>query len=139
AAEEMLLHLLGEPLAGAGVGQRQPVLVDEHRLVTQPLRPRLLRDVLVDALAEFARIGREVEAFGFSAKLHAVNGTSHRGGPPIIGRDKHSPSSRTPLRAASHTPATCVASCRAPASAGAGRLPRRCETPARGTSAPCAW
>src|SRR5512134_1957424 len=37
-AKEMLLHLLGEPLPGARVGgERQPVLVHEHRLMLEPL------------------------------------------------------------------------------------------------------
>ena len=33
AAEEVLLHLLGELLARARIGEVQPILVDEHRLV----------------------------------------------------------------------------------------------------------
>ena len=40
-AEEVLLHLLGEILARPRVGQTQPVLVDQHGLVLDPLPARL--------------------------------------------------------------------------------------------------
>ena len=36
-----------------------------------------LRDVLVDPLAELARVRREVEAFGLAAELHAVDHSCH--------------------------------------------------------------
>src|SRR5512140_15578 len=60
AAEEVLLHLLGEPLARPRVREREPVLVDEHRLMPQPLLPRLFRDVFVDPLAELAWVRRQI-------------------------------------------------------------------------------
>ena len=41
-AEEVLLHLLGEPFACARIGERETILVDEHRLVLEPLLPRFL-------------------------------------------------------------------------------------------------
>src|SRR5690349_4344152 len=77
AAEEVLFHLLGKPFARAHVGERQPVLVDEHRLMLEPLRPRFLRHVLVDALAELARVGREVQPLGLTSKLDAVDHPCH--------------------------------------------------------------
>src|SRR5688500_10478594 len=43
-AEEMPLGLLHEVLAGARVGEVQPVLVHQHGLLLQPLRPCLLGD-----------------------------------------------------------------------------------------------
>src|SRR5437867_12577329 len=67
AAEEMPLHLLGEILPCARIGKAQAILVDKHRLLAQPLRPRFLGYVFEDALAEFARIGREIETFGLAA------------------------------------------------------------------------
>src|SRR5579862_6871466 len=77
AAEEMLLHLLGEPLPRARIGKRKPILVDEHRLMPQPLRPGFLGYVLVDSLAELARVRREVEPFRLSSELHAFHHSGH--------------------------------------------------------------
>ena len=62
---KMLLHLFGEPLPRAHVGQAQAILVHQHRLVLEPCLPRLLGHVLVDALAEFARVGRKIQALRF--------------------------------------------------------------------------
>ena len=42
-AEKVLLHLLGKPFARPRIGKRQPVLVHQHRLVLEPLLPRLFR------------------------------------------------------------------------------------------------
>src|ERR1700690_3512061 len=39
AAEEVAFHLLGEVLPRLRIGQAQTVLVDEHRLLFQPLLP----------------------------------------------------------------------------------------------------
>src|SRR5665213_3040059 len=77
-AEEVLVHLLGQPLARTRVGERQTVLVDEHRLVFEPRRPRLLRHAFVDALAELARVRGKVESLGVAAELDAVNGAHVR-------------------------------------------------------------
>ena len=76
-AEEVLLHLLGEVLAGADIRQVQAILVHQHGLVLEPLRPGFLRHVLEDALAQFARIGREVEALGLAAELDAFHRSCH--------------------------------------------------------------
>src|SRR5215467_11856881 len=73
----MPLHLLGEVLARSRIGEAQSVLVDEHRLVAQPLLPRLLRDVLENTLAELARIRREIQTLGLAAELDAMNHASH--------------------------------------------------------------
>src|SRR5688572_22370329 len=64
--EEMPRHLFLEVLAGARVGEVQAVLVHQHLLVLEPPLPRFLGDALVEALAELARIGRIVEAFGLA-------------------------------------------------------------------------
>src|SRR5579864_220577 len=50
-AEEVAFHLLREILACARVCEAQPILVDEHRLVLQPLLPSLFGDILVDPFA----------------------------------------------------------------------------------------
>src|SRR5688572_12963134 len=78
-AEEMALGLLHEVLAGARVGEVQAVLVHQHGLLLEPLRPGLLGDALPDALAECSRIGRKVHAFGFTSQLHALHHASHGG------------------------------------------------------------
>src|SRR6266436_1188052 len=75
--DEMLLHLLGEIFPRARVGEVQLVLVDEHGLVLDPGLPGFLGDVLVDALAELARVGREVEPFRVAAELDALHHTCH--------------------------------------------------------------
>src|SRR6266567_5231474 len=59
-AEEVSLHLLGQVFPRPRIGEAQAVLVHQHRLMLEPLRPRFLGDVLVDALAQFSGIGWEV-------------------------------------------------------------------------------
>ena len=54
-AEEMPLGLLHQVLARLRVGEVEAVLVHQHGLLLQPLRPGFLRDALPDALAERAR------------------------------------------------------------------------------------
>ena len=66
-------------LTRALIGEIQPVFVDQHGLVLEPLRPGLLGNVLVDALAQLARIGRAVEPFGLAAELHALHHSCHGG------------------------------------------------------------
>src|SRR5690606_4430986 len=75
--EEIALHLGGEVLAGPRIGQAQAVLVDEHRLVAQPVLPGLLRDLLVDPLADLAGVGREIQPLGLLAELDAVDHPGH--------------------------------------------------------------
>src|SRR5690242_18822528 len=77
AAEEVVLHLALQVFACALVGQVQAVLVDQHRLLLEPLLPGFLADAFVDALAQLAGIGREVEALGFAAELDALDGACH--------------------------------------------------------------
>ena len=52
----MLLHLLGEIFPRTRVGEVQFVLVDEHGLMLDPGLPGFLGDILVNALAELARV-----------------------------------------------------------------------------------
>src|SRR5690606_36385794 len=76
--EEVALHLSGKVFARARIGQAQPVLVDEHRLVAQPVLPGLFGYLFVDSLADFAGIGREIQSFGQLAELDAVDHPGHR-------------------------------------------------------------
>ena len=76
-AEEMLFHLAGQVLAGALVGQVQAVFIDQHGLVLEPLGPGLLAHALINALAQLAGVGREVQTFGFGAEFDALNGACH--------------------------------------------------------------
>ena len=55
----MAFHLLGQVFSGPRIGQAQAVLVDQHRLLAQPLCPSFLRHVFVDALAELPADIRE--------------------------------------------------------------------------------
>src|ERR1700761_8026918 len=83
AAEEEVFHLARQILAGTGIGEVEAILVDEHRLVLLPGLERLLADVVVDALAELARVDGEVEAFGLALEVDALDGACH-GGTPCV-------------------------------------------------------
>src|SRR5512141_2972048 len=76
-AEEVLAHLLLEVLARPRVGEVQPVLVHQHLLVLEPSLPRLLRDRLVEPLAELSRVRREVQALGLLLQLDAGHHARH--------------------------------------------------------------
>src|SRR3954454_5772854 len=84
-AEEVVLHLALEVLAGALVRQVQPVLVDQHGLLLEPLLPGFLADAVVDPLAQFAGIGGKVEALGFATELDAVDRAWHSRSPLCCG------------------------------------------------------
>src|SRR3954447_12540165 len=86
-AEEMVFHLALEVLAGALVGQVQAVLVDQHRLLLEPLLPGFLADAVVEALAEFAGVGRKVETLGLATELDAVDRAWHSRAPVGMGGD----------------------------------------------------
>ena len=77
AAEKVVLHLAGQILAGALVGQVQAVFVDQHGLVLEPGGPGFFADVFPDALAQLAGVGREVKTFGFFLQLDALDHTCH--------------------------------------------------------------
>src|SRR5579871_6374497 len=70
--EEEFLHLRDEEGTSLGLDGGQAVLVDEHRLVRDPLRPGLLRDIGIDALTELAGIGEVVETLGLAFQDHAM-------------------------------------------------------------------
>src|SRR3954467_14372203 len=72
AAEEMSLGLLHEVLPRLGIGEIEAILVHQHGLLLEPLGPRLLGDVLPDALAEVAGVGREIQTVGLAAELDAL-------------------------------------------------------------------
>src|SRR5690606_28359207 len=76
-AEKKLFHLGFEEPARLRLDRRQPVLVDQHRLMREPAPPRELRDVLVDALPERARIWRPLEPLGLRAEHHAMHHPGH--------------------------------------------------------------
>src|SRR3990172_331693 len=77
AAEQEFLHLAGQELAGLGLEEHEPVLVDQHGLVSEPLLPGLLRDLVVNALAELTRIRRAIETFRLAAEQYALDHSCH--------------------------------------------------------------
>src|SRR3989344_3368707 len=74
----MFFHLGFQKLARLGVERAQAVLVHQHGLVAEPRLSRLLRDVLEDALAEFAGISRVIESLGLFAELDALHHAGHQ-------------------------------------------------------------
>src|SRR5437870_11084134 len=78
ATKKVPLHLFGEIFAGSGIREAQAVLVDQHRLMLEPLRPRFLGNALVDAFAELAGIRRKIETFGLAPELDALDHARHR-------------------------------------------------------------
>ncbi len=53
--KEEQLRLLGQELSGLWVHQIQAIMVDDGRLLTEPLGPTNLADGVVDAVAQFSR------------------------------------------------------------------------------------
>jgi hypothetical protein len=82
-AEEIALHLLLQILARSRFHQVQTIFVDEHRLITLPFLPRLLGDVLEDALAEHTRQRRPFQPLGFPTQLDAKDRPCHRFSFPV--------------------------------------------------------
>src|SRR5258708_22271006 len=60
-AEEEVLHVLGDEVLRFLLPRHQAVLVEDHLHALFPELPRVLRDVVVDALAEIAWPGNRVE------------------------------------------------------------------------------
>ncbi|MNC97590.1 hypothetical protein D3C83_152920 [compost metagenome] len=77
----MPLHLLHQVIAGLLVGEVQPVLIDQHFLLLEPLLPRFLRNVVEHLLAEGPGIGREIKTFSLTAEFHALDHSCHVGAP----------------------------------------------------------
>ena len=73
-AEQELLHLSRQVLACTQVGQIETVFVDQHGLVLEPGGPALLTDVVVDALAQLARIRLVRQALGFLFLIETTDG-----------------------------------------------------------------
>src|SRR4029078_2386359 len=90
AAGEESLHLARQILAGALVGEIEPILVDEHRLVLHPRRPAFLAPRGVDALPALTGMGRAIEPLGVALQIYAVHCSWHvclrRGAPRAVGR-----------------------------------------------------
>src|SRR5688572_13463637 len=84
AAEEILLHLGHPELARLRLEGDETVFINEHRLVPEPLLPGFLRDILEDALPDFTRVRRPLEAFRLAAEFHAVNHSGHLSTPRAI-------------------------------------------------------
>jgi len=53
------------------IGAVQAEIVEQNREVVQPLLPGFLGDILVNALTEFARVGRKIEAGGLALEFQA--------------------------------------------------------------------
>jgi len=75
--EQEAPHLVGKHRARRRIAWRQPVLVDQHRLVRKPLLPRFATNVFVNALPEFARPRWPVQAFRFLLRFLAKDSAGH--------------------------------------------------------------
>ena len=81
AAKEVFLHLRDQEFSRFRFEGHEPVLVDQHRLVAEPLLPGFLRNIFENALAKLTGIRRPIEAFRFAAELDALDHSSHSGSP----------------------------------------------------------
>lgn len=72
-AEEILLHLFHDGFLIFTTGRIEAVFVEEHFAEIHPLIPGLLRDVVVNLLAEFRVEWRFVETGKFFLQLDAEN------------------------------------------------------------------
>src|SRR3954471_21289209 len=72
-AKEELLGLIEEHLVRLLRAAREPVLVHDHLEVLEPELPRVLRDVLVDALAQVVVPRLELEARQVLPELCALD------------------------------------------------------------------
>jgi hypothetical protein len=71
------LHLLPQVLTRLGIDEAQVLLVDQRGLMRLPFEPGLLRDVLVDVLAEFAGQRWALEPGKFLLILAAEDRAAH--------------------------------------------------------------
>src|SRR5215469_10348391 len=60
--KQELDHLLAQHLTRVGIGEIEPIVVDDQAGLVLPHIPRLLRDFVVDALPKLAREWRLLEA-----------------------------------------------------------------------------
>src|SRR6188768_2265786 len=77
-AEEELFHLLHQQLLRLRVGQVQAVVIDHQRGLLRPHIPGLLRDFVVDSLAEPTRKRRRIQAGQLAAQFYTVYHSWHR-------------------------------------------------------------
>lgn len=64
---------------GFCVGGAQAILVDDRNQPFQPLLPAFLGHIIVDPLAQLARMGRHVQTFGLLLKDLAEQSSCHYG------------------------------------------------------------
>ena len=83
-AEKELFHLPSQILARTQVSQVESIFIHQHGLVLHPSGPGFLADVLVDALAQFAGIWREVQALAFLFQINTLHRTSHEETPVLL-------------------------------------------------------
>jgi len=72
-AQEDLLDLLVEEGAGLGVARIEPVVVDEQRLVLEPVLPALRADLTLDPVAQLVAEGRSAHARRVGATAAAMD------------------------------------------------------------------
>src|SRR5579883_1224055 len=72
-AKEELLHLLFHDFLGVGIDRIQAIFVHDHFGVFEPELPGIFRDILIDALAEFAFPRHAIEAGQLLAEFHTVD------------------------------------------------------------------
>jgi hypothetical protein len=70
----MFFHLALQVFTGAQVGQVQTFYVDQHRLLLDPIGPRLFADAIPNAHAQLAWVRWQIEALCFGAEFDALNG-----------------------------------------------------------------
>lgn len=82
-SEEVILELSHPDALTRLADQVEPVLVDEHLRMLQPLLPSRLGNLIKDLLTQLTANGRPVEALKLLAEFYALNGSCHANYPVL--------------------------------------------------------
>src|SRR6476660_5080147 len=77
-AEEELFHLLHQQLLRLRVGQVEAIVIDHQRGLLRPHVPGLLRDFVVDSLAEPAGKRQRIQPWQLAAQFYTLHHSWHR-------------------------------------------------------------
>ena len=76
-AEKVFFHLSLQKLSGFRLDGGKAILINQHRLVSEPALPRELGDAIEDSLAQLTRVRRPIEPLGLDPEEDAVHSPAH--------------------------------------------------------------